>query len=236
MYLAGNVGTFAEQMILHENYVVKFPDEIPFDKAALLGCGVITGVGVVLNVADVKHGSTVAVIGCSGVGLNTIYGARPASASRIIAIDVADDKLELARSFGATDVVNSREVDPVEAVRELTGEGVDVAYEVIGLEPTLRQALDMTRRGGMCYAVGVAKPGTKLPVDITGGMVLGIKGLRGTYMGSSNIKRDIAFYADLYLQGRLKLDELVAQTISLEEINEGYEAMAGIVGRSVITF
>lgn len=233
---AGNVGAFAEQLLLHENYVVKVPDEIPFEQASLLGCGVVTGLGVVLNAADVKAGSTVAVVGCGGVGMNAIQGARLAAASRIIAIDVADDKLELAKSFGATDTINSTTQDPVEAVRELTGGGVDISYEVVGLEPTLRQAFQMTRRGGMTYAVGVAKPGTELSVDIANDVVLGIKGIRGTYMGSTNIKRDIPFYADLYLQGRLNLDDLVAGTYSIDEINEGFDAMAGIVGRNILTF
>lgn len=234
----GAVGAFAEQMLVHENYAVQIPEEIPFDRACLLGCGVATGVGAVLNSAQVRAGDTVAVIGCGGVGLNAVQGARLAGARRIIAIDLVPHKLELARVFGATDTISGRSDDVAGQVRELTGGlGVDHAFEVIGLSATLRQAVDLVRTGGTAYAVGMPKPGSTLEVDITADLFFAQKNVRGVYMGSTNLKKDIPFYADLYLQGRLNLDDLVSQSLSLHDINAGFEAMeGGTIARSVITF
>jgi S-(hydroxymethyl)glutathione dehydrogenase/alcohol dehydrogenase len=227
-----NVSGFAEQMLVHENATVAITKEMPLDRAALVGCGVVTGVGAAINAARVAVGQTVVVIGCGGIGLNAIQGCVLAGAGRIIAVDVHPAKLEQARTFGATDVVDASAVDPVDDVLALTG-GVDVAFEAIGLSETVEAAFAMLRRGGMAYVIGVV-PGR---VSLPGLDFLGAKGIRGVYMGSNHFKVDMPRYIDLYLQGRLKLDELVSARITLDDVNDGYGAMKrGEVARSVIVF
>lgn len=214
------------------------PPEVPFEKAALLGCGVITGAGAAINTASVRVGDTVAVIGCGGVGLNVIQGAALAGARRIIAIDLQPKKLELAQKFGATDVINPAEEDLVARVQEITGaSGVDHSFEVIGLPQTAQQAIDIARRGGTTYMVGVLKPGTSIELNGMVDLLNGQKTVVGVYMGATVAREDIPMYADLYLQGRFNLDDLVSQTISLDGINEAYEDLKkGEVARSVIVF
>lgn len=231
------VGGFAEQVLVHENTVVKVPDAIPFDRAALLGCGVVTGAGAAINTARIRPGDTVAVIGAGGVGLNVIQGAKLAGATRIIAIDLQPAKLELATVFGATDIINGGEGDSVELVKQLTGGGVTHAFEVIGLQATSEQAVAMLEIGGTAYLIGVHKPGAQINITPFGDLMGRQKGIRGVAMGSSNIQVDIPMYAQLYLQGRFKLDELVSAHIGLDEISQGYEQLrGGAVARSVITF
>jgi S-(hydroxymethyl)glutathione dehydrogenase/alcohol dehydrogenase len=227
-----HVSGFAEQLLVHENATVSITKDMPLDRAALIGCGVMTGVGAAVNAARVAVGQTAVVIGCGGIGLNAVQGCALAGAARIVAVDVHPAKLELARVFGATDVVDSSAVDPVEAVRDLTG-GVDVAFEAIGLSETVEAAFAMLRRGGMAYVIGVV-PGR---VSLPGLDFLGAKGVRGVYMGSNHFKVDMPRYIELYLQGRLKLDELISARITLDEVNDGYAAMKrGGVARSVIVF
>src|SRR5690606_17464284 len=161
------LGGFAEQLLVHESAVVKLPEEMPLDRAALLGCSVITGVGAVRNAAKVQVGQTVAVIGCGGVGLNVVQGARIAGAAQIIAIDRIPDKLDLARQFGATHTVDAGTTDPVEAVRELTGGGVDHAIEVVGVAATMEQAFQMLDTQGTATVVGVARPDVQVRVPAT---------------------------------------------------------------------
>jgi S-(hydroxymethyl)glutathione dehydrogenase/alcohol dehydrogenase len=230
------LGAFAEEMLVHRNAIVGVPDELPLDVGALLGCAVITGVGSVINGARVRPGSSVAVIGCGGVGLNIVQGAAIAGAERIIAVDLNAEKLELASTFGATDVVNGAETDVVPAVRELTGGGVDAAFEAIGLAATAQQAFSMIRPGRTAYLVGL--PALGVNIELPGAvMLLNGRGLQGLFMGSNNFKRDIPMLANLYLQGRLKLDELVAARIDLDQVNDGYAAMRkGTEARSVIVF
>ncbi|WP_404288003.1 zinc-binding dehydrogenase [Glutamicibacter arilaitensis] len=231
------VGGFAEQVLVHENTVVKVPNSIPFDRAALLGCGVVTGAGAAINTARIRPGDTVAVIGAGGVGLNVIQGAKLAGATRIIAIDLQPAKLELASLFGATDVINGAEVDAVATVQKLTGGGVTHAFEVIGLKPTTEQAVAMLEIGGTAYLIGVHKPGSTIDVTPFGDLMGKQKGIRGVAMGSSNIQLDIPMYAELYLQGRFKLDELVSAHITLDQIEQGYEQLrGGAVARNVIMF
>lgn len=232
-----DIGGFAEQVVVHENNLVAISKDIPFDRAALLGCGVITGAGAAINSAQVRVGDTVAVIGCGGVGLNAVQGAAIAGARRVIAIDLQPAKLELAKTFGATDVINPAEENVLERIREITGaDGVDHAFEVIGLTATAQQAIEITGRGGTAYMVGLQKPGTRIEVDSME-LLREQKSVRGVYMGSTTPRTDIPMYAEMYLQGRLNLDDLVSQTISLEEINEGYaDLKKGEVARSVIVF
>ena len=208
---------------------------MPLDVAALLGCGVITGVGAVTNRAKVRIGQTVAVIGCGGVGLNAIQGARLSGASRIIAIDTNPAKLALARQFGATDVVPGGE-DAVQEVLDLTGGGVDFAFEVIGLPATARQALMMCRKSGAAVLVGVHKSGSELSFPASAMFQRELRVMTST-MGSSPFQVLIPQLAQLYLSGQLMLDELVSQRIALADINRGYAQMiAGEVARSVIIF
>ncbi len=230
------LGGFAEQMLVHRNGIVKVPDELPLHLGALLGCAVITGVGAVFNTARVQAGSTVAVIGVGGIGLNVVQGAHLAGAERIIAVDLNPEKLALARTFGATDVVNGSETDAVAAVVEMTSGGADAAFEAIGLPATATQAVRMIRPGATAYLVGLPPAGAN--IEIPGGpVVLQSRGVQGVFMGSNHFKRDIPMLANLYLQGRLKLDELVAAQITLDGVNEGYEAMRrGTEARSVIVF
>lgn len=229
-----DLGSFAEQMLVHENGVVKIPDGIPFEAAALIGCGVTTGLGAVFNTAAVRPGDTVAVIGCGGVGLAAVQGARIASANRIVAVDLSASKLEMARGFGATDLVDASAGDAVEQVLELTGGGVDHAFECIGLTTTAEQAFGMLKRGGTATVVGVIAKGN---VSIPGRDLLGEKRLQGSLMGSNRFRLDAPKYVDMYLTGRLKLDEMVSARIRLDDVNAGFEAMkAGEVARSVIVF
>ena len=230
------LGAFAEEMLVHRNAIVQVPDALPLELGALLGCAVITGVGSVINGARIRPGQTVAVIGCGGVGLNIVQGAALAGAGRIIAVDLNAEKLALATTFGATDVVDGAETDPVTAVKELTGGGVDAAFEAIGLPATAQQAFMMLRPGRTAYLVGLPAAGATIELPGTL-MLLHGRGLQGLFMGSNNFKRDIPILANLYLQGRLKLDELVAARIDLEQVNEGYAAMRkGTEARSVIVF
>jgi S-(hydroxymethyl)glutathione dehydrogenase/alcohol dehydrogenase len=235
IYQLGGLGGFAEEMVVHQRAIARMPEGIPATAAALMGCAVLTGVGAVLNGAKVEPGSTVAVIGCGGVGLNVIQGARIAGASRIIAVDMKPAKLEMARTFGATDGVLGGP-DSVGEVLEMTGGGVDYAFEVIGLAQTMRDAFAMLRKRGTAMLIGVAKAGAELSIPI---MPFAYKEARimGSMMGSSAFQLFLPQLAGYYLNGQLKLDELVSNTIPLSAINEGYAGMAtGEVARNVIVF
>lgn len=230
------IGGFSTTALMHENLVVRIPNEIPFDVACLLGCGVATGLGAALNTADIRHGDTVLVVGCGGVGLNVVQGARLAGARRIIALDLNADALELAVQLGATDVIGADVADPVARVRELTGgKGVSHAFEVIGLPQTLATAMGALRKGGSAYLVGVQRPDAVLEFPFKD--FFEQKSVHGVAMGSTIPHVHIPEYAELYLQGRLQLDPLVANRITLSEINDGFNRLRqGGVARSVIVF
>jgi NDMA-dependent alcohol dehydrogenase len=232
------LGTFAEQTVIPEISAIGVPAEVPVRIAALISCGVLTGVGAATNTASIREGDTVAVLGCGGVGLNVIQGAKIAGAGELVAIDRFDSKLALARQFGATQTVNASENDPAVAVREHTeGRGADVTFEVIGLEPTIKQALDMTRNGGQTILVGVPRFDVTLSLPAAFTFLLANKTLRGSWYGSSNVDRDVPKLLDLYKRGELKLDELISREIKLEEVNDAFGAMeSGEVARSVIIF
>jgi S-(hydroxymethyl)glutathione dehydrogenase / alcohol dehydrogenase len=230
-----NLSAFAELMLVHENALVKIVDDIPLDRAALIGCAVVTGVGAVIHTAGVAPGETVAVIGCGGIGLNCIQGARLAGAGRIIAVDRIPMKLELAKSFGATDVVDSSSVDPVQAVLEMTSGGVHHAFEAIGLKATAEAAFGMLRVGGTATVVGLLPLGVN--VEVSGLSLIGERKLQGSRMGSNRFRVDMPRLVDLYLQDRLDLDNLISARITLDEVNDGFAAMkGGEVARSVIIF
>lgn len=231
------VSTFSAYSVVPERAVLRIPDDLPLDRAALLGCAVITGVGAVVNCARVRPGSSVAVIGTGGVGLNAVQGAALAGAERIIAVDLLDRKLEFARQFGATHTVNASTADPVAAVRELTGgRGVDYAFEVIGLPKTMRQAYDCLAKRGMAVVVGVSPFTAEVSVPVMS-LVFEERVLTGSIYGSARPRHDIPKLIDLYRAGKLKLDELLTRTYPFKDINEAYAALErGEVARSVVVF
>jgi NDMA-dependent alcohol dehydrogenase len=231
-------GTFAEHTIIPEIGAVKIPDGVDLKVAALIGCGVLTGVGAAMNTADIKPGDKIAVVGCGGVGLNVIQGARIAGAAEIIAVDMNETKLQMAKDFGATATVNAGQGDPVSQVMEMTEQrGADVAFEVIGLEQTIMQTITMTRRGGQSILVGVPRMDVMLTLPAFLGVVVAEKTIKGCWYGSSNVQQDVPKLVDLYKKGELKLDELISRTISLDEVNDAFAAMqTGEVARSVIQY
>jgi S-(hydroxymethyl)glutathione dehydrogenase/alcohol dehydrogenase len=239
--LAGALGgcaTFAECTVIHERSVVKVDTDVPVEQLALIGCGVTTGMGAVLNTARVEPGSTVAIIGCGGVGTAAIQGARIAGASIIVAVDTLQSKLDTAMKLGATHGVLAGDGhDPVAAVKDLTGgRGVDYAFEVIGNAATLSQAYGMVRRRGVAVAVGVPRFDAALEVPI-GDLIFGEKTVIGSLYGSAQVMRDFPRLVRLVESGQLDLDAMVSATIKLDQVNEGFRAMeAGEVIRSVITY
>ncbi len=230
-----HLSSYAEMMLIHEQALVKIDKEMPLDKAALIGCGVTTGMGAVFRTAGVRPGETVAVIGCGGIGLSAIQGARIAGANKVIAVDMVDSKLQLAQTLGATHTVNAGGTDPIEAVRDLTGGGVHYSFEAVGLKQTAEQAFGMLRNGGQATVIGMIPVGTM--VEVHGVEFLFEKKLTGSNMGSNQFRTDMPRFVEMYLDGRLKLDEMVSKTITIEDINDGFTEMkTGAVARSVITF
>jgi S-(hydroxymethyl)glutathione dehydrogenase / alcohol dehydrogenase len=232
------VGTYAEETVVAACAAVKIPDDVPLDIAALFGCSVLSGVGAALNTATICPGDSVAVVGCGGVGLNVIQGARIAGAAVIVAVDVHQAKLDTAREFGATHTVDATRADPANAVRDLTGQrGADVAFEVLGLQHTIEQTVDMTRRGGQAVLVGIPALEVMLTLPAFLGYVLQERTVKGCWYGSSDLRRDVPRFLDLYRLGDLRLDELVSRRIGLGDVNNAMAAMkAGEVSRSVIVY
>jgi S-(hydroxymethyl)glutathione dehydrogenase / alcohol dehydrogenase len=229
------LGGFAERALIHENQLAVVPKELPFAQAALLGCGVVTGAGSVLNTANVSAGDTVVIFGAGGVGLNAVSGARIAGASRIVVIDIQEKRLDEARLFGATDVIDSTKTKPVEAVRDLLPGGADHVFDFVGLKSVAEQGLAMLGTGGGLYLVGVATPDVEIGLNIVAA-IGGQKRIQGVNLGSTNAKRDIPMYAELYLQGRMNLDDLVSKRIALRDVNDGYAALkGGSLNRVVVT-
>lgn len=229
------VSTFAQLSTMPEAAVLKIPPDFPLDKAAVLGCGVITGVGAVINAARVKMGSSVAVFGCGGIGLNAIQGARIVGALRIIAVDVADQKLEYARTMGATHTINAAQQNPITAIQEITGgRGVDYAFEAIGITETIEQAYAATRKMGTCVVIGVTRADVRISLNANE-MVYAEKTIMGSLYGSSRPKIDLLNLIEMYRSGKLLLDELLTRTYPLQQINEAYAALErGEVARSLV--
>jgi S-(hydroxymethyl)glutathione dehydrogenase/alcohol dehydrogenase len=233
---AFNLSVFAEQMLVHEHAIVKINSEIPLDRAALVGCGVMTGVGAVFNTAKVEAGSTVAVLGCGGIGLSAVNGAAIAGAERIIAIDTNSSKLELAKLMGATHTINASNIDPVAAVKDLTeGKGVPYSFEAIGLKLTAEQSFQMLRPGGVATIIGMIPFGTK--IELHGADFLRERKIQGSSMGSNRFRVDMPRLLELWRQGRLKLDHLISGQVKLNEINEGFAMLkSGAPVRNLINF
>ncbi len=221
------LGTFGTHTLVpHESVIVIDPD-MPFEQASLIGCAVMTGVGAVINTARVKPGRSVAVFGCGGVGLNCIQGALLAGAEPIMAVDIYDHKLEMARQFGATHLVNARQEDPVQRIVEITdGHGAHYAFEAVGLSgETYRQSIECTRRRGVTVFVGLTAYG--VPIELESMMLYYEKTVMGTRYGTARPHIDFPRLIRLYKAGKLKLDELVSRIYPLEEVNEAFRAMAG---------
>jgi S-(hydroxymethyl)glutathione dehydrogenase/alcohol dehydrogenase len=230
-----NLSSFAEQMLIHENACVKIRDDMPLDRAALIGCSITTGTGAVFHTSNVRPGETVAVIGCGGIGLACINGAAIAGAGRIIAIDPVGSKLNLAKHFGATDVINAKEGDPVAQVIELTKGGVHHSFEAVGLKATAEQAFKMLARGGSANVIGMIPLGQM--IELHGADFLGEKRIQGSAMGSNRFPIDMPRLVDFYLAGKLKLDDMISRRIKLKEVNEAFaELKRGEIARSVIVF
>jgi S-(hydroxymethyl)glutathione dehydrogenase/alcohol dehydrogenase len=230
-----DISSYCEKMLLHENAVVKIREDLPLDRAALIGCGVTTGVGAVLNTAKIEPGSTVAVFGAGGVGLAAIQGARIAGARKIIAVDMFEGKLAMARRMGATDTVDASNSDPVDEIRKMTGGGVDYSFEAIGLKKAAEQAFNSLKAGGTATVIGMIPVGQKVEID--GYMFLTERKLQGSNMGSNRFRIDMPKYIDFYLQGRLNLDDMISQRRKLEDVNDAFRAMkAGEVARTVLMF
>jgi S-(hydroxymethyl)glutathione dehydrogenase/alcohol dehydrogenase len=221
----GGLATFSEEAVVHEAALVKVPSDFPLDQACLVGCGVTTGVGAALNAAKVTKGSTVAVIGCGGVGQSVIQGARIAGAARIIAIDLNEAKRATAAKFGATDSCDPAVTDPVNFVQGLTeGRGADFAFEVVGHTKLQRQALDMTRPGGACCWVGV--PSIMDEVSVPAGMIpLQNKSIIGTIYGSADCRKDFVKFINFAKAGELDLAGMVSRRIKIGDINEAFVEM-----------
>ncbi|HEX4209758.1 MAG TPA: Zn-dependent alcohol dehydrogenase [Candidatus Binataceae bacterium] len=245
-----DLSTYAEKMLVHENAVVKIGNDIPLDRAALIGCGVTTGLGAVLNTARIEPGSTVAVFGCGGVGLAAIQGARIAGARMIIAVDQFESKLALARRLGATHTIDASGANAVEEIRKLASPGqsdtpiieglgasggVDYAFEAVGLKKLAEQCFDCIKPGGTATIIGMIPVGQK--VELSGPMFLTERRIQGSNMGSNRFRIDMPRYVDYYLQGRLNLDDMISRRGKLEDVNDAFRAMkAGEVARSVLMF
>ncbi len=230
-----NLSSFAELMLIHEHALVKIREDMPMDRAALIGCSTTTGVGAVFHTAGVEPGSKVAVIGCGGVGLAAINGAAIAGAGMIIAVDMIDAKLEIAKALGATHTINPASCDAVEEVRELTQGGCDYTFEAIGLKATTEQAWKMLGSGGVATIIGMIPVGEM--VELHGVDFLAEKKIQGSNMGSNRFRVDMPRFVDFYLNGKLHLDQMISRHIKLSDVNDALAALkTGEEARHIIMF
>ena len=219
------VSAFSEYAVVSQNSLVKVTEDLPFEKLALFGCAVITGVGAVVNTAQVKLGSTVAIVGLGGIGLSALLGAIAAGAREIIAIDINEKKLEQAKSLGATAVFNSKDPEVVAKVKEYTGGGVEYAFETAGVVPAMEVAYAITKRGGTTTTTGLPHPAHQFAFPYVT-LTAEEKTLKGSYIGSCVPRRDIPKYLDMMKSGKLPVDKLLSNIISLDDINEGFDLLA----------
>jgi alcohol dehydrogenase len=229
------VSAFADYCVVNRGSLVKIDDQLPFDEAALFGCAVLTGVGAALNTAQVFPGARVAVVGLGGVGLNALLGALVGGASQVVAIDVHDDKLELAKQLGASDVVNAKDEDAIQQVKDLTNGGVDFGFEMAGSVQAMELAYRITRRGGTTVTAGLPHPDARWPLQHVN-LTAEERTVKGSYVGSCVPTRDVPRYIDLYRKGMLPVNKLMSDHISLDQINEGFDRLAsGHTVRQIIT-
>lgn len=230
------VSAFSEYVVVSEKSLIKVEKDISFEKLALFGCAVITGVGAVVNTADIKLGNTVAVVGLGGIGLSALLGAVTAGASRVVAVDINEVKLKQAKELGATDVFNSKDPEVIEKIREATGGGLDYAFETAGVVPAMNVAYAITKRGGTTVTTGLPDPSAHFSFPYVS-LTAEEKSLKGSYVGSCVPSRDIPRFIDLFQQERLPVDKLLAEFITLDEINEGFDKLAlGESSRIIIQF
>jgi S-(hydroxymethyl)glutathione dehydrogenase/alcohol dehydrogenase len=229
------VGTFSEYTVVPEDQVILVPDNTPLDKACIIGCAVITGVGAVINRAKVKVGETTAVFGCGGVGLNVIQGCNLAGARQIIAIDNFDSKLKSACEMGATHTINPTKENVIEKIMDITSGGVDYAFEVVGSAKLIELAFSAIKRGGSTIIVGVPSAKSKISIDAMDLLV--DKAIIGSFHGNANPKFDFLWILDLYHSGKLKLDQLITGYRPLNEINQAFDDLLnGKAIRTILTF
>ena len=219
------VSAFSEYAVVSRNSLVKVEKDIPFEKLALFGCAVITGVGAVVNTANIKLGSTVAIVGLGGIGLSALLGADSAGASRIVAVDINEAKLKKAKELGATDTFNSKDPNVIKLIREATAGGVDYAFETAGVVPAMEVAYGITKRGGTTVTTGLPHPEHHFSFPYVS-LTAEEKSIKGSYVGSCVPDRDIPNYINLFKQGRLPVDKLMTDFISIDEINEGFDKLA----------
>lgn len=219
------VSAFADYCVVNRGSLVKIDKHLPFDEAAMFGCAVLTGVGAALNTAQVFPGARVAVVGLGGVGLNALLGAQVAGASQVVAIDIHDDKLDLAKSLGATDVINAKDPEAVQKVKELTSGGVDFGLEMAGSVQAMELAYRVTRRGGTTVTAGLPHPEARWPLQHVN-LTAEERTVKGSYVGSCVPPRDMPRYIDLYRKGRLPVNKLMSDHITLDQINEGFDRLA----------
>ncbi len=230
------LGCMAEYAVVPAISAVRINKDIPLDKAALVGCAVMTGVGAAINTAKITPGSTVAVFGCGGIGLSIIQGARLAGADKIIAIDLADNKLDMAKSFGATETINGGSENAVEKIHALTGGGCDFAFEAVGIPALMEQTYEAVRRGGTAVVVGVGKMTENMNLNALG-LSLSGKTLKGSFYGDANPAVDFPKLLSLYQNGKLNLDDMVSTTYSIDEAPKAFEDMVNNVNaRGVIVY
>jgi alcohol dehydrogenase len=230
------VSGFSQYTVAVQESLIKIDKNVPLAEAALFGCGIITGVGAVVNTAKVQPGEPVAIFGLGGVGLSALMGAKLVGASPIIVIDMLASKFEIAKKLGADYTLNPKDGDVLQAIRDLTGGGVEYAFEAVGNPKVLEQAFRATRKGGKTIAIGIPGPQAQLSIGALG-LVAQEKTIMGSFMGSAVPRRDIPRLIGLYMAGKLPVDALLSQYISLEEVNAGFERLAqGSTIRQLIRF
>jgi Zn-dependent alcohol dehydrogenase len=236
VYHYGHVATYASQTVVHESCAIRIDENMPLDRAALIGCSVMTGVGAVINTAAVPAGASMAVFGAGGVGLNVVQGGALVAAHPIIAVDVKPIKLEHARGLGASHVVDAAREDAVAAIRRLTRLGADYTFVAVGDTRAVAQAVEALAPGGTCVLIGVPESGATVPLDVRP-LVTTERVIRGSSYGSARTREDLPRLVNLYLAGKLKVDQLITHRYGLGEANEAFRALAaGEVARGVIVF
>jgi S-(hydroxymethyl)glutathione dehydrogenase / alcohol dehydrogenase len=236
VYHYGHVATYASQTVVHESCAIRIDKNMPLDRAALIGCSVMTGVGAVINTAAVPPGASIAVFGVGGVGLNVVQGGALVAAHPIIAVDVRAAKLEHARALGASHVVDAASEDAVAAIRRITGRGADYTFVAVGDTRAVTQAVEALAPGGTCVLIGVPETGATVPMDVRP-LVTGERVIRGSSYGSARTREDLPRLVNLYLAGKLKVGQLITRRYGLDEANEAFRALAaGELARGLIVF
>jgi S-(hydroxymethyl)glutathione dehydrogenase/alcohol dehydrogenase len=236
VYHYGHVATYASQTVVHESCAIRIDKNMPLDRAALIGCSVMTGVGAVINTAAVPAGASMAVFGAGGVGLNVVQGGALVAAHPVIAVDVRASRLEHARALGATHTVDASRDDAPAAIRRITRLGADYTFVAVGDTRAVTQAIEALAPGGTCVLIGVPATGATLPLDVRP-LVTAERVIRGCSYGSARTREDLPRLVSLYLAGKLKVDQLITHRYGLDEANEGFRALAaGELGRGLIVF